>query len=171
MPVVMVILLLVSYWSKIILTWGMMLQKVCTSVQNLANLFLPLYTYSVYKHHDSILFEFKTACVQVKNFLHKFLSINFNPLSFFIILAVIDKLAHMRFSMEFFSILISSFLFNMVLFVTKMHIFIMVLLVTKMHIFIGVLYSSDSGQFVNMVDAGIIDPLKVIRTALVDAAR
>lgn len=159
MRVVMVILLLVSYWSKIILTWGMMLQKVCTSVQNLANLFLPLYTYSVYKHHDSILFEFKTACVQVKNFLHKFLSINFNPLSYFIILAVIDKLAHMRFSMEFFSILISSFLFNMVL------------LVTKMHIFIGVLYSSDSGQFVNMVDAGIIDPLKVIRTALVDAAR
>lgn len=73
--------------------------------------------------------------------------------------------------MEFFSILISSFLFNMVLLVTKMHIFIMVLLVTKMHIFIGVLYSSDSGQFVNMVDAGIIDPLKVIRTALVDAAR
>lgn len=32
-------------------------------------------------------------------------------------------------------------------------------------------FSSDSGQFVNMVNAGIIDPLKVIRTALVDAAR
>lgn len=31
-------------------------------------------------------------------------------------------------------------------------------------------YDAAKGQFVNMVNAGIIDPLKVIRTALVDAA-
>lgn len=31
--------------------------------------------------------------------------------------------------------------------------------------------SSSSGEYVDMVKAGIIDPLKVIRTALVDAAR
>ena len=28
-----------------------------------------------------------------------------------------------------------------------------------------------SGEYVNMIEAGIVDPLKVIRTALVDAAR
>lgn len=28
-----------------------------------------------------------------------------------------------------------------------------------------------SGEYVDMVQAGIIDPLKVVRTALVDAAR
>lgn len=28
-----------------------------------------------------------------------------------------------------------------------------------------------SGEYVDMIKAGIIDPLKVIRTALVDAAR
>eukprot|EP00201_Polytomella_parva_P023020 CAMPEP_0175048276 /NCGR_PEP_ID=MMETSP0052_2-20121109/6098_1 /TAXON_ID=51329 ORGANISM="Polytomella parva, Strain SAG 63-3" /NCGR_SAMPLE_ID=MMETSP0052_2 /ASSEMBLY_ACC=CAM_ASM_000194 /LENGTH=576 /DNA_ID=CAMNT_0016312319 /DNA_START=50 /DNA_END=1780 /DNA_ORIENTATION=- len=31
-------------------------------------------------------------------------------------------------------------------------------------------YNAATGKFVNMVDAGIIDPLKVVRTALVDAA-
>lgn len=30
---------------------------------------------------------------------------------------------------------------------------------------------SAAGEYVDMVKAGIIDPLKVIRTALVDAAR
>lgn len=29
----------------------------------------------------------------------------------------------------------------------------------------------ETGQYVDMVKAGIIDPLKVVRTALVDAAR
>lgn len=32
-------------------------------------------------------------------------------------------------------------------------------------------FSIVSGTYVNMIEAGIIDPLKVIRTALVDAAR
>jgi len=31
--------------------------------------------------------------------------------------------------------------------------------------------SSNIGEYVDMVKAGIIDPLKVIRTALMDAAR
>lgn len=32
-------------------------------------------------------------------------------------------------------------------------------------------YSGKAGSYVDMVKAGIIDPLKVVRTALVDAAR
>lgn len=32
-------------------------------------------------------------------------------------------------------------------------------------------WSSNVGEYVDMIKAGIIDPLKVIRTALMDAAR
>ncbi|KAF5188065.1 60 kDa chaperonin [Thalictrum thalictroides] len=32
-------------------------------------------------------------------------------------------------------------------------------------------YDAAKGEYVDMIKAGIIDPLKVIRTALVDAAR
>jgi len=32
-------------------------------------------------------------------------------------------------------------------------------------------FPASQGEYVDMVKAGIIDPLKVIRTALVDAAR
>jgi len=38
--------------------------------------------------------------------------------------------------------------------------------------FFAIFFSaSQLGEYVDMVKAGIIDPLKVIRTALVDAAR
>ena len=31
-------------------------------------------------------------------------------------------------------------------------------------------YNSAEGKYVNMIDAGILDPFKVVRTALVDAS-
>ena len=36
---------------------------------------------------------------------------------------------------------------------------------------VGVCLAWSAGEYVDMVKAGIIDPVKVIRTALVDAAR
>ena len=31
-------------------------------------------------------------------------------------------------------------------------------------------YDAQKGEFVDMIESGIVDPLKVVRTALVDAA-
>lgn len=49
------------------------------------------------------------------------------------------------------------------------------LLQNDLHATISLLVTSlllaDTGEYVDMVKSGIIDPLKVIRTALVDAAR
>lgn len=39
------------------------------------------------------------------------------------------------------------------------------------HILIYFFFFSKTGEYVDMVKAGIVDPVKVIRTALVDAAR
>jgi chaperonin GroEL len=43
--------------------------------------------------------------------------------------------------------------------------------VVKRRLFNYGAYSAKTGTYVDMVKAGIIDPVKVVRTALVDAAR